>query len=158
MALRGPDSLFVRATYPEAAVLTAQVVNCSQYLTSSLWLVITWFTVCTLCVSFCPSQKGVPSKMCRFHSPYLITRHMAVLTLDRVPGTETDSIDCLNLARTQRTEPSQDPRPGTWTRPKPRLGLKPTVSNENHSPCVWTHWGSGSSCLHEEGIQRETKW
>lgn len=40
MALRGPDSSVVRTTYPEAVMLTVQLVNCSQHLTSSLWPII----------------------------------------------------------------------------------------------------------------------
>ena len=40
-----------------------------------------------------------------------------------------------------------------WT----QMGAWTHVLNE-HSPEVWTHWGSGSLCLCAEGIQRETQW
>ena len=53
--------------------------------------------------------------------------------------------DATALTSTNQPEPSQNtdwdlnPRAATRTQPKPSLGLKPTVLNENHSPCVWTH-------------------
>ena len=45
----------------------------------------------------------------------------------------------------------------TWTQPKPRLGLEPTVFKLESLGAVSSLTG-GSLCLSTEGIQRETKW
>lgn len=81
MALEGPDSLFVRTTYPEAVIHTTQLVNHSQCLTSDLELITASFTVSALCV-LCPLKMGAWNKRTG-STLYLNSCHVAVLTMNR---------------------------------------------------------------------------
>ena len=111
-------------------------------------------------------QRSFGGQIVRLRSLVLlaVTKRPRLRSSRRHSGCETDSTNGLNLARHRlRLEPTyQDVNPaktqtGTPTQAETRLGFRPMVLNSSYSPCVRTHQGSNSLCLHAEGIQRETK-
>ena len=63
-----------------------------------------------------------------------------------------------NWSESEVSDWDLNPWTGTWTQPKPGLGLEPTVFYWNCTSGVRTYWISDSLCLSAEGIQWEAKW